>query len=95
MKIFKNLKYLEQFMFVFRNNLRRFWLLLALKTHFETFQPAVIPLEAQNSNASTVLLKHVFQNCYNENFQKFFQNIFFELSAALLNQNEALKFDTK
>ena len=75
--------------------LRRFSFLLALKTHLENFQLVVIPLEAQTLNASTVLLKHVFQNCYNENFQKFFQNIFFELSAALLNQNEALKFYTK
>ena len=35
-----------------------FWALLALKTHFENFLSAVIPLEAQTLNASTAFSKH-------------------------------------
>ena len=56
--------------------------------HFENFQRAGIPLEAQTLNASTALLKHIFQKRENHFF-------FFVLSTALLNQNEALKFDAK
>ena len=54
--------------------------------NFENFQRAGIPLEAQTLNASTALLKHIFQKR---------ENHFFELSTVLLNQNEALKFDAK
>ena len=42
------------------------------KMHFENFQRAGIPLEAQTLNASTALLKHIFQKRENHFFRTFY-----------------------
>ena len=40
--------------------------------HFENFQRAGISLEAQTLNASTALLKHIFQKRENHFFRTFY-----------------------